>query len=171
MTDPRRRHSRSGLPAIFAGYEAQIGRPITADDVEPLTWALAELGRSTPAHALVSALGASLAYSHAVAQWWNDWDLLLTPTLAEPPVALGTFSTPDEPILGFMRAASFVPFTAPFNVTGQPAIQLPLHWNDAGLPIGVQLVAAFGKEDLLLRVASQLEEASPWAARLPGVHA
>ncbi len=157
----------SGLPAVFASYAAQVGRPVTADDVEPLTWELAEMGRTTSAPALVAALGAAYAYTRSVSQWWDEWDLLLTPTLAEPPVALGTFTTPDDPLLGFMRAASFVPFTAPFNVTGQPAIQLPLHQNDAGLPIGVQLVAAFGREDLLLRVASQLEQALPWESRRP----
>lgn len=157
----------SGLPATFASYAAQVGRPVTADDVEPLTWALAEMGRTTSAPALVVALGAAYAYTRSVSQWWDEWDVLLTPTLAEPPVALGTFTTPEEPILGFMRAATFVPFTAPFNVTGQPAIQLPLHTNDAGLPIGVQLVAAFGREDVLLRVASQLEQALPWESRRP----
>jgi amidase len=64
-----------------------------------------------------------------------------------------------------------VPFTPPFNVTGQPAISLPLHWNEVGLPIGVQLVAAFGREDLLLRVAAQLEGARPWINNIPPVHA
>ncbi len=161
----------TGLPVIFSSYEARIGRPVTADDVEPLTWELADMGRATSASTLVAALGAAHAYSRGVAAWWQEWDLLLTPTLAEPPVELGTFSTPDEPILGFMRAATFVPFTAPFNVTGQPAIQLPLHQNDAGLPIGVQLVAAYGREDLLLRAASQLEEALPWNDRRPPIAA
>lgn len=158
----------ANLPAVFASYEAETGRPVTAADVEPLTWALAEIGRATPAPALITALGVGHRYSHDVAAWWaSGWDLLLTPTLAEPPVLLGTFDTPDEPLLGFMRAATYVPFTAPFNVTGQPAIQLPLHMNDAGLPIGVQLVAAFGREDVLLRVASQLEQALPWMERRP----
>ena len=62
-------------------------------------------------------------------------------------------------------------FTSPFNVTGQPAISLPLHWNADGLPIGVQLAAAYGREDVLIRVAAQLEQARPWAARRPRVHA
>ena len=67
------------------------------------------------------------------------------------------------PMAPMLRAAAFVPFTPPFNSSGQPAISLPLHWNDAGLPIGVQLVAAYGREDVLLRVAAQLELAQPWA--------
>ena len=108
-----------------------------------------------------------------MAGWWTEGhDLLLTPTIAEPPPPLGTFdSPPDNPLHGLFRAAELVPFTPPFNVTGQPAISLPLHWNDDGLPIGVQLVAPFGREDLLLRVAAQLEAAQPWADRRPPVHA
>ena len=67
------------------------------------------------------------------------------------------------------RAGQWVPYTPPFNMSGQPAISLPLHWNEAGLPIGVQLVAAYGREDVLVRVASQLEAAHPWADRRPPV--
>jgi amidase len=69
------------------------------------------------------------------------------------------------------RIASFMPYTAQFNVTGQPAVSLPLHWSAEGLPVGVQLVAQFGREDVLVRVASALEEAAPWAGRRPGVSA
>jgi len=78
---------------------------------------------------------------------------------------------PTKPLDAFIRSGSLLTFTIPFNVTGQPAISLPLHWNDAGLPIGVQLVAAFGREDLLLRVAAQLERAVEWSQRRPAVHA
>ena len=70
-----------------------------------------------------------------------------------------------------MRAAPFGAFTSAFNLTGQPAISLPLHWTPDGLPVGVQLVAAYGREDLLLRVAAQLEQAAPWVGLLPGLHA
>ena len=97
--------------------------------------------------------------------------MLLTPTLAEPPVPLGTFVNNEMPILGFLRAAAFAPFCAGFNITGQPAISLPLGMSDDGLPIGVHLVAAYGREDVLIRVASQLEQAAPWAARQPQIHA
>jgi amidase len=83
---------------------------------------------------------------------------------------IGEFDSPPEnPLHGLLRAAALVPFTPPFNASGQPAISLPLHWNAQGLPIGVQLVAPYGREDVLLRVAAQLEEAAPWADRRPPV--
>ena len=102
-------------------------------------------------------------------QWWADgWDLLLTPTLAEPPPLLSEFEpVAGDPSAPMRRAGRFVPFTPPFNMSGQPAISLPLHWNADGLPIGVQLVAAYGREDVLIRVAAQLEAAHPWADRHP----
>ena len=100
----------------------------------------------------------------------TGWDLLLTPTLAELPPTLGTFvNDPDDPMAPMSRAGAFVPFTPAFNTSGQPAISLPLHWTADGLPVGVQLVAAYGREDVLLRVAAQLEQASPWAHRHPPV--
>jgi amidase len=146
------------------------GRVIGQDDVEPLTWALAELGRSISAPQWLSAREWLQANTRRMAAWWEDWDLLLTPTLAEPPPTLGQFgSTADNPLAGLFRAAALVPFTPPFNVTGQPAISLPLHWNDRGLPIGVQLVAARNGEDRLIQVAAQLEAAAPWADRKPPV--
>jgi amidase len=154
-------------------WTRRTGVEVTEVDVEPLSWALAELGRSSTAAEWLWAREWLQANAREVAAWWTGgFDLLLTPTIAEPPPPLGTFdSPPDNPLHGLFRAAEVVPFTPPFNVTGQPAISLPLHWSDDGLPIGVQLVAAFGREDVLLRVAAQLEEAQPWAARRPPVYA
>ncbi|MDQ1499883.1 MAG: amidase, partial [Actinomycetota bacterium] len=166
----------AGVALSLDGWSARTGERIGADDVEPLTWALAELARALPAPALLRALDWLLKTTRLVAEWWDPpdsgaspaspdcgFDLLVTPTLAEPPVLLGTFdSPPGNPLAGFMRAASFTPFTPPFNVTGQPAISLPLSRTAAGLPVGVQLVAAYGREDILLRVAAQLETAGPW---------
>ena len=80
-------------------------------------------------------------------------------------------STAEEPVRGFLRAAPFGAFTSLFNQTGQPALSLPLHQTDDGLPIGVQLVAAMGREDLLLRVAAQLEARVPWSGRRPPLFA
>jgi amidase len=154
-------------------WSRRTGTEVTADDVEPLTWALSELGRSSTAAAWLWAREFLQVNSREIASWWTDgFDLLLTPTIAEPPPPLGSFDSPvDNPLHGLFRAAEVVPFTPPFNVTGQPAISLPLHWNAGGLPIGVQLVAAFGREDVLLRLAAQLEAAQPWSSRRPAVHA
>jgi amidase len=153
-------------------WARKVGREPTSDDVEPLTWALVEMGRSITAPQWLAAREWLQANSRRMASWWGDHDLLLTPTIAEPPPALGSFdSPPDNPLAGLFRAAALVPFTPPFNVTGQPAISLPLHWNGEGLPIGVQLVAGYGREDRLIRLAAQLEEAQPWADRCPPIHA
>jgi amidase len=163
--------------AVAAGlgyWSMKIGRPITADDVEPLTWALAEQGGRHSAAEYLGAVGYAQLISRFGATWWEDFDLLLTPTMAVPPVEIGTTGTgrdDDDPMEPIQRAVPSAVFTAGFNASGQPAISLPLHWTDDGLPIGVQLVAALGREDVLLRVASQLEEAAPWADRRPPVFA
>src|SRR5690606_29585761 len=139
------------------------------DEVEPVNWAQAEFAARVSATDYARSLAAVAEFRRAVQQWWVDgFDLLLTPTLAEPPVRIGEHDPgPDDPMRGMRRAAEFVPFTPPFNATGQPAINVPVHWNAGGLPIGVQLVAAYGREDVLIQVASQLEVAAPWAARTP----
>ena len=148
-------------------FERAVGASAEPGDLEPLTVALADDGRAVGAQTLLDAVHAMESVAFAAGPWWDDYDLLLTPTLAEPPVPLGSFVDDDTPLLGFIRAAAFAPFSAPFNITGQPAISLPLGTSDDGLPIGVQLVAAYGGEDLLVRVASQIEQAAPWAHRLP----
>ena len=139
--------------------------------MEPLSWALIELGRSLNAGAVPGVgPGAAEDATRQIADYFEGIDVLLTPTLGEPPAPLGTFdSPPGEPLAGLFRAAAYVPFTPPFNVTGQPGISLPLHWNDGGLPIGVQFVGRFGDEETLLSLAGQLEQAAPWAARRPPV--
>jgi len=154
------------------GWGEQIGRPITQDDVDPFTWAFAALGRDISGACYVKAVEEVHAITRSVAQWWVDGhDLLLTPTVGEPPPKVGEFmATADDPLGIGRRSLPFISFTAPFNATGQPAISLPLCWNKAGLPIGNQLVAAYGREDLLIQVASQLEEAHPWKDRLPPIH-
>lgn len=146
-----------------------LGRPLTAADVEPVNWAQAEFARASSAVDLATSQAAVARFRRGLQAWWDDgWDLLLTPTTAEPAPFIGEFlPTEDDPLAGLRRAATFVVFTGQFNMSGQPAISLPLHWNDDGLPIGVQLVAAYGREDLLIRVAAQLEAAHPWSARRP----
>lgn len=145
------------------------GRDLTADEVEPVNWAQAEWAKNVTGVEYGEALNAVVEYRRSIQSWWTQgWDLLLTPTLSEPPVKIGEHDpTGGDPMAGMKRAARFVTFTPPFNASGQPAISLPLHWSDTGLPIGVQLVASYGREDLLLAVASQLEAAHPWAHRRP----
>ena len=153
----------------------QIGRPLTDDDVELVNRAQADFARHFSAADYAVALAANVAFRRAVQTWWapeadggGGYDLLLTPTLAEPPVPLGTFANdPDSPMAPMARAGQYVAFTPAFNSSGQPAISLPLHWTADGLPVGVQLVAAYAREDVLFRVAAQLEVARPWADRRP----
>ncbi|MEZ5142423.1 MAG: amidase [Acidimicrobiales bacterium] len=149
------------------------GEPIAAEGVEAGTWAAAELGRTVTAVQYFEAISELHRYTRRMAEWWaGGFDVLVTPTIPELPPELGTFAAqPDNPLNGLFRSAAIVPFTAPFNTTGQPAVSLPLHWSDDGLPIGVQLVAAYGREDVLVRLASQLEAAAPWSDRLPPIHA
>ena len=152
---------------------AMTGVAVTEDGVEPGTWAAAAIGRTITGVQYVEATTVFSRFTRRMASFWSEGhDLLLTPTLPEPPLVLGQMAaTEDNPLAGLFRSASVVPFVAPFNTTGQPAISLPLHWSVEGLPIGVQLVAAPGREDLLLQVASQLEVAAPWADRVPPIHA
>jgi amidase len=143
------------------------GREVGAEDVETLTWALYERGRNLGATEYVTALEGLRSWTRRVAGWWEPdggrgFDLLLTPTLCEAPPRLGEIAADaPDPEDALARIVPFGVFTAPFNVTGQPAASMPTHWN-AGLPIGVQLVAAAGREDLLVRTAAELEAARPW---------
>jgi amidase len=160
----------SSLRADLAEVEGIIGRPVTADDMEPSTWANYEAGAALDAGSYVAALKKMQAWTRRTIAWWFDdgFDLLLTPSLAEPPPVLGDLT---DPATGGSRLLPFVLFSAPFNVTGQPAMSVPLSTSAAGLPVGVQLVGKPYREDLLIRVASQLEQAAPWADRRPPVHA
>ena len=151
------------------GFGQTLGRELTEDEVEPVNWVQAQFARNLSAVDYASALAASHQFRRDAQQWWEDgWDLLLTPTLAEPPPPIADFvDVPGDPTAPMRRAGQWVAFTPAFNMSGQPAISLPLHWNADGLPIGVQLVAAYGREDVLLRVAAQLEQSNPWSDRHP----
>jgi amidase len=163
----------AGQALLLDQLGAAVGREVRGDDVEPLTWALAEEGRRRSAARYLAAVAQHQAAARAIAAWFGSgFDLLLTPTMGEPPTALGAFDdSGPEPLRAAERGVLTAAFTALFNATGQPAITLPLQWSEGGLPLGVQLVAAYGREDLLIRVAAQLEEAHPWAQRLPPVFA
>lgn len=150
----------------FSTMGEMIGRPITEDDVEPDNWLMGSIGRAVSAEDYVTSINWVHAWSRRLQAWWNDFDLLVTPVIAVPPPPIGWLSDPD---LGTERLTSILQFTAQFNVSGQPAVSLPLHWSDHGLPIGVQFVGPIDDEALLLRIASQLEAAAPWSERTPPI--
>jgi amidase len=156
--------------ATMQAFEMLLGRPIGEDEIEPRNVAYRRAGAALSAAAYLQSRAWLGIWARRMADWWAGHDLLLTPTLGAPPPELGWF-TADGPEKEGARIASFIPYTAQFNMTGQPAVSLPLHWTPGGLPVGVQLVAAYGREDLLVRVASQLEQAAPWSQRHPVVHA
>ena len=160
----------SSLRADLAEVAARIGRPVTAADMEASTWANYEAGAVFDAGAYVHALTKMQAWSRRAIAWWLDdgFDLLLTPTMAEPPPVLGDLT---DPATHGSRLLPFAIFAAPFNVTGQPAMSLPLSMSASALPVGVQLVGAPYREDLLIRLAAQLERVQPWAESRPPVHA
>jgi len=121
----------------------------------------------------VAATDAYNDFRRGMLQWWDDgFDLLLTPTITRLSPRVGEIvPSADKPMDAFMRSGALLPFCVPFNITGQPAISLPLHMSAEGLPVGVQLVADAGREDVLIRVAAQLEAAVDWSARRPPLHA
>lgn len=149
--------------------ELIAGREATADDMEPLSWALFQLCKSINS---IDALAAELQL-HGVGRelvtWIAQYDVLLTPALAEAPVTLGTLDplNADDPMGAFTRSAAFTPFTPPLNISGAPAISLPLYQREDGLPLGVQLIGQPSGEGALLSLAAQLEAAHPWAERRP----
>jgi amidase len=156
--------------ATFKAFEEMLGRPIAVDEIEPRNAYYRSVGQRLGVLEYLEARAWMGIWARRMGFWFTAHDLLLTPTLGGPPPELGWF-TAEGPIVEGQRITGMIPYTAQFNMTGQPAISLPLHWTPDGLPVGVQLVAQYGREDVLVRVASQLEQAQPWADKKPPVHA
>lgn len=150
-----------------------LGRALTSDDVEPLTWALIEKGRTEGGATYLSAVSQHQLIARLIAGVMNDakFDLIMTPTLATVPPKLGHFDqNGPDPMDAMLKARELATFTGIFNATGQPAISLPLEMSEEGLPIGIQFVAPMWREDLLIQLAGELERAHPWIdRRAPGV--
>jgi amidase len=134
--------------------------------VEPLSYAIAERARSVSAPEFIMTLHALHREARRIAAFFERHDLWLTPTLAQPPLPIGHFEIESPDVEAWIgKLAAFIPFTYPFNVTGQPAASVPLYWSAAGLPIGCQFLARYGDEATLLRIGGQLERARPWFDR------
>jgi amidase len=172
--------------------EAWVGRKATAADFEPTTWALALLGGQIDAGTFARAVHYVKNAAQQVGPFFERYDVLLTPTTAAPPVETGTL-LPRGVEMQAIRVAgrlnagkvlhtffdvdaraenvfAFIPYPPPFNATGQPAMSVPLVWNDEGLPLGMHFVGRYGDEATLFRLAGQLEAARPWFDRRPPIH-
>ena len=151
-----------------SAFERMLGRNIGENDLEPDNIRMREMGRAVTAEMYLSNMTWLHAWCRRVVQWWEPvdgsepYDILLTPTLAGPPPRIGHLSGPQ----GGRHLREIMAYTSQFNLTGQPAISLPLHWSESGLPMGVQFVGAPFREDVLVRLAAQLEEAMPWIDRV-----
>jgi amidase len=160
----------AALRADLQTHGEKIGHEFGAADVEAGTWNTFEAAGAIDAAAYVRALAKMHQWTRSAVAWWEDdgYDILVTPVCAEPPPELGDLIRPET---NGARLLPFAVFTAPFNVTGQPAMSVPLHWTPSGLPVGVQFTGAPFREDALFRLAGQLEQAQGWAGRQPPVHA
>jgi amidase len=151
--------------ATAVDYIARVTGQTPAPELfEGLTWGMYEAGKRVAASEYLLAKAMLQQAGRVAARFHDNYDLWLTATLGAPPVRIGTFDIDERDITkGFLPLFDYVPFTALQNVTGEPAINLPLHWNEAGIPIGVQFVGAFGAEATLLQLATELERTAPWA--------
>jgi len=149
----------------------QVGPALHGKDpalFEPMNRVLIESAEKTTAVEHVLATAELRAVARRIVAFFDDYDLLLTPTLAQPPVPIGALDD-EDPWEAFRNAGRFTPFTQVANITGQPAVSVPLSWNDDGLPVGVQLVGRPADEATLFRVSAQLEQARPWRELRPPV--
>lgn len=154
------------IAADLDAMAEQIGRAIVPGDVEPMTLARYEHSRSASAADYVRGLRTVHAYGRQVAAMFARFDVLLTSTLGSPPIPIGALQG-VAPGAGGVARRAFMPNTRIFNLTGQPAMSMPLAWSQEGLPIGLQFVGKMADEATLFRLAGQLEQARPWAARRP----
>jgi amidase len=185
---------RAYLVSVAAGVSSAVdiasratGRPPRQGLLEPESVGLAAGGRAFSAVEHVAALDAARAFARQVGPFFERYDLLLTPSVGQPPVRVGALQPRPLEALGIRLAAALgsrrlldrlfaeigdrsfeaTGFTMPWNESGQPAASVPIRWTPDGLPLGAQLVGRFGDEATIFRVAAQLEAAHPWAARLP----
>ncbi len=155
----------ASLARDVALWEERLGARV--EEMEPMPAAMLELGRSLTAAQLIDAVDRIARWSRSIAAATDSVDVLLTPTMAIIPPELGVLSGTGSDTGMLSSLSAMVSFAIPFDVSGQPAISLPLSWTPEGLPVGVQLVAHYGREDVLFRLASQIEDAQPWADRHP----
>ena len=158
----------AGTVARVRARERQLGRKVTEDDLEPIIWRRYHANTSMTGEQLAQAQVTVERISRQVAELQESYDILLSPTLATPPVKIGKLSLNQENGPYEKEAISVSAFTMLYNATGQPAMSVPLHWTPDGLPVGVMFAGRYGDEMTLYQLAGQLEQASPWFDKVPG---
>jgi amidase/6-aminohexanoate-cyclic-dimer hydrolase len=152
---------------------AALGRELRDDDIEGVARGALAHAQTIDGAGYLKAVGQIHRYGRQMAAFFEDWDVILTPTLAEPPALIGRFNHQTEDYLDFRlgpgRCFDYSPYTAAFNATGQPAMSVPLAWSHNGLPIGIHFAARFGEDELLMSLAADLERARPWFDRRPNL--
>ncbi len=151
------------------------GRPLDPDEIEAVTRGAITLSDRISGADYLASVKKIHQFGREVAAFFENYDLLLTPTLAEPPAKIGRFAPDNEDFLDYRLGPNgllpYSPFTPVFNATGQPAMSVPLSWNEDGLPIGIHFAGRFGEDDTLMALAAELESASPWFDRRPPIRA
>ena len=161
----------AGCAATLDNIARGTNAPLTAADTEEFTWALYGSGRRIGASEYQLALADLQAMAGEVARFFADYDVWLTPVTSAPPPRLGSFDpAPGDAFAPLRKAWAYAPMAALCNITGQPAMSVPLYWNKEGLPVGSHFAGRFGDEATLFRLASQLEKCRPWADRRPAAN-
>jgi len=158
---------------MINGAAALSNRTPSEDNIEAAIWACYNYGKEMPASHLLEAIDTNASVSRAAGQFFMDYDVLLSPTLATPPAPIGMLNSNNPHINAVEwteQIFTYAPFTNLFNATGQPSISLPLGWSNKGLPIGMQFTGKFADETTLLQLAAQLEQARPWKEKKPFIH-
>lgn len=156
------------MMAAVRAHAARTGREPGPEDLEKAIHRRIALGDEHTATDYAAAVQTMHRCGRAVGEFMTDWDVLMSPTVARPPLGIGDLDTNTDDVQTFLaNLYGFIPFTAVFNATGQPAMSVPLHQDTDGLPIGIQFAARFGDEATLFRVAGQLERTHPWGERRP----
>ena len=158
---------------MIAYWEKELGKELAQDKLEPVTWVSYQAGLKRTGADYLCIVEELQRFSRDLALWYDEggYDMILSPTISIPPTKLGAFQLmPDDPMRWARMSNTFVALTYIYNITGQPAMSVPLFWNEANVPIGVQFAGRFGDEATLFRLAAQLEQARPWADRRPPIH-
>jgi amidase len=160
----------ANMAALVAEVAEQVGRTLREEELEPLTWSIVKRGRAVSGEEALRGLRWLQRLVREVLAFFETYDVYLTPVTGTPLPKLGHIDplNPDPTQLNQRQAEAF-PFSAPFNMTGQPAMSVPLGWSAGGLPLGMQFAARYGDEATLFRLAAQLEEARPWRERRPPI--